>query len=71
MFGRQDFWVGVAVGFVAGVFGYKLYTENKESFNNLLPMPQQCTGDLQVEELMRQKERLEDLIAEQQSVSAK
>ncbi|GBF35248.1 hypothetical protein DCCM_4371 [Desulfocucumis palustris] len=35
-----------------------------------LPAPQEEPGDLRLEELMKQKERLEDLIAERQAVSA-
>lgn len=70
MFTKADFWIGVAVGLVAGVFGYRAYTENKDKLHGLLPAPQEEPGDLQLEELMKQKERLEDLIAERQAVSA-
>ncbi|MEW6697587.1 MAG: hypothetical protein ACOY35_04900 [Bacillota bacterium] len=68
MFTKVDFWVGLAVGVVAGAVGYKVYSENKGNFNNLLQYtPQVETGDVSVVELMKQKERLEDLIAEKQA----
>lgn len=70
MLTKTDFWVGVAAGLVAGMFGHKFLTENKDKLNTLL-LPQQATqetsSDLALEELMQQKERLEDLIAEKQS----
>ncbi|MEG6513689.1 hypothetical protein V6C32_17490 [Desulforamulus ruminis] len=70
MFARTDFWIGLGVGLVAGILGYKTYTENKEKFSNLVPAPKEEAGDIQLEELMKQKERLEDLIAEKQVAAA-
>lgn len=67
MFGRSDFWIGLAVGAVAGVFGYKMLSE-RAAMMQQLPSPQ-AAPDLN--ELMAQKERLEDLIAEQQAAAAK
>lgn len=69
MFARSDFWIGLVVGTLAGAFGYKMMSEH--SMQGLLPTmpmnaPQQGMGEISVDELMRQKERLEDLIAERQ-----
>ncbi|MDO7787561.1 hypothetical protein [Desulforamulus aquiferis] len=66
MFNKADFWIGLGVGLVTGVLGYKVITENKDKINTLLEAPRLEAGDIQLEELMRQKERLEDLIAEKQ-----
>ena len=44
MFQKTDFWLGLAVGAVAGIFGYRF-----------------------MQELQRQKEELEDLIAAQEA----
>lgn len=68
---KPDFWIGMAVGVVAGVVGYKAYTENKLNFNTMMqynpPQAKQESGEISLEELMAQKERLEDLIAEKQA----
>lgn len=66
MFTKADFWIGLGVGLVAGVLGYKTFSENRDKFNNLVQVPREDSGDIQLEELMKQKERLEDLIAEKQ-----
>lgn len=79
----RNIFIGLAAGIVAGVVGYKIYEQNKESIDsrlkNLGICPQdQCkdTGSCQessacnsitLEELEAQKERLEDLIAEQKA----
>ncbi|SDE41702.1 50S ribosomal protein L9 [Sporomusa acidovorans] len=56
------------VGTLAGAFGYKMMSE--QSMRGMLPsvsMPAvQGVGEIPLDELMRQKERLEDLIAERQ-----
>jgi hypothetical protein len=68
---RTDFFVGLAVGVVAGVFGYKMMVENGNTLCNLIPAPQNKPQDgPSLEELMQQKERLEDLIAEKQVANA-
>lgn len=68
MFARSDFWIGLVVGTLAGAFGYKMMSE--QSMRGMLPsvsMPAgQGVGEIPLDELMRQKERLEDLIAERQ-----
>jgi hypothetical protein len=70
LFTKTDFWIGLAVGLVAGVFGYRAYNENRDKIHHMLPTPQEEPGDLRLEELMKQKERLEDLIAEKQAAAA-
>ncbi|WP_371372906.1 hypothetical protein [Sporomusa aerivorans] len=69
MFTRSDFWIGLVVGTIAGAFGYKLLSEQQamRAMSPSMPMPAaQGVGEIPVDELMRQKERLEDLIAERQ-----
>lgn len=68
MFARSDFWIGLVVGTIAGAFGYKLMSEQSmRVMAPAAPMPAaQGAGEIPVDELMRQKERLEDLIAERQ-----
>jgi len=69
MFARSDFWIGLVVGTIAGAFGYKLMSE-QQSARAMAPAMQmpaaQCASEIPLEELMRQRERLEDLIAEHQ-----
>lgn len=62
MFSRTDFWIGLAVGVVAGAFGYKLAQSRNQQMQQALVQGQ---ADLSVDELVRQKEELEDLIAAQ------
>lgn len=66
MFSRTDFWIGLVVGTIAGAFGYKMMSE--QSARGIAPaMPVASgVGEPPLDELMRQKERLEDLIAERQ-----
>ncbi len=68
-------------GLVIGAVGYKFYNENKDTIKSKLKeagiVPscgdsgccggRNCSADLNLEELMAQKERLEDLIAELQA----
>ena len=79
----RNIFIGLAAGIVAGVVGYKLYEQNKESIDsrlkNLGICPQDQSKDtdscqessacssMTLEELEAQKERLEDLIAEQKA----
>lgn len=79
----RNIFIGLAAGIVAGVVGYKIYEQNKESIDsrlkNLGICPQDQSKDtgscqessacsfMTLEELEAQKERLEDLIAEQKA----
>ena len=65
MFSKSDFWIGLAVGAVAGVFGYKFMSERDQQMQAL----QQTApvNEIPMAELMRQKEELEDLIAAQEA----
>lgn len=65
MFQNTDFWIGMAVGAVAGIFGYRFMQEREQQ---LAAMQQAApVGELPLAELQRQKEELEDLIAAQQA----
>ncbi|MBS3983780.1 MAG: 50S ribosomal protein L9 [Dethiobacter sp.] len=71
MFVKNEFWLGLTVGVVSGVLGYRLYEQYGDQLKNLVlpacaPVIQAVTGGAQptLEELVAQKERLEDLIAE-------
>ncbi|MBR1729716.1 MAG: 50S ribosomal protein L9 [Selenomonadaceae bacterium] len=64
MFSKTDFWIGLAVGAVAGIFGYKFFKERDEQM-------ELATPEIPLEELQRQKEELEDLIAAQQAKAEK
>lgn len=63
----RDFWIGFVTGAVTGVVGYRLYEQNQGQLGRLVQSQPFGGGGHQpsVEELMAQKERLEDLIAEQ------
>lgn len=60
MFQKTDFWIGLAVGAVAGIFGYRFMQEREQQ-------PAAPAGEIPLAELQRQKEELEDLIAAQQA----
>ena len=62
MFQKTDFWIGLAVGAVAGIFGYRFMQEREQQMAQIAA-PQ--VGELSLAELQRQKEELEDLIAAQ------
>ena len=64
MFSKTDFWIGLGVGVVAGIFGYKFFKERDEQMEML------SAPEIPLEELQRQKEELEDLIAAQQARQA-
>ena len=61
MFSKTDFWIGLAVGAVAGIFGYRFMQERTQQLAAL----EAGSADLSLAELQRQKEELEDLIAAQ------
>lgn len=65
MFQKTDFWIGLGVGVIAGIFGYRFMQEREQQ----LAMMQQTapTAELPLAELQRQKEELEDLIAAQEA----
>lgn len=64
MFQKTDFWIGLAVGAVAGIFGYRFMQEREQQMASLQAAP---AGEISVAELQRQKEELEDLIAAQEA----
>ena len=65
MFARSDFWIGLAVGAVAGIFGYRFMQEREAQ---LAAMQQAApAAELPIAELQRQKEELEDMIAAQKA----
>lgn len=65
MFSKTDFWIGLAVGAVAGIFGYKFFKDREEQLSMI------ATPEIPLAELQRQKEELEDLIAAQQAKEQK
>ena len=69
MFQKTDFWLGLAVGAVAGIFGYRFMQEREAQ---LAAMQQAApAAELPIAELQRQKEELEDhLIAAQEAKKA-
>ena len=67
MFQNSNFWIGLGVGVVAGIFGYRFLQEREAQLNSLEYVAP--TTQLPLAELQRQKEELEDLIAAQQQQS--
>ena len=65
MFSRSDFWIGMAVGVVAGVFGYRYMQEREQQM--LALAGGESAGQVPLAELERQKEELEDMIAAQKA----
>ena len=65
MFQKTDFWIGLAVGAVAGIFGYRFMQEREQQMAAMQPAAP--AGEILLAELQRQKEELEDLIAAQQA----
>ncbi|MFC0524475.1 hypothetical protein ACFFGV_12945 [Pontibacillus salicampi] len=73
---NKDFLMGFVSGTVVGAVGYRLYEQNQGQLSQLIQNPgmsgmQSAQGlqtvpkqDLTIEDLVAQKERLEDLIAE-------
>ncbi|MGM9928917.1 MAG: hypothetical protein ACI35P_13300 [Bacillus sp. (in: firmicutes)] len=73
---NRDFLMGFLSGTVVGAVGYRLYEQNNGQLKNLIQQaPQfgmsQAQAEPSVEELVLQKEKLEDLIAEKQLVKSK
>lgn len=74
---NKDFLMGFVSGTVVGAVGYRLYEQNSGQLKQLIqqaPSPSEFGGfndahvaAPSVEELVAQKERLEDLIAEKQT----
>jgi hypothetical protein len=69
MFQKTDFWIGLAVGAVAGIFGYRFMQEREQQ---MAAMQQSMVpaGQVPLAELQRQKEELEDMIAAQEAAQA-
>ena len=65
MFQKTDFWIGLAVGAVAGIFGYRFMQEREQQMAAMQSAAP--AGEIPLAELQRQKEELEDLIAAQQA----
>ncbi|MGE8205667.1 hypothetical protein ACQKP0_14010 [Heyndrickxia sp. NPDC080065] len=69
---NRDFLMGFLSGTVVGAVGYRLYEQNSGQLKRLVQpgsaYPQQPQAGYQpsIEEIIAQKERLEDLIAEMQ-----
>ena len=64
MFQKTDFWIGLAAGAVAGIFGYRFMQEREQQLAQMQPAAP--TSELPLAELQRQKEEL-DLIAAQEA----
>ena len=65
MFSRSDFWIGLAVGAVVGVFGYRYMQEREQQMLALAGGAP--AGQVPLAELERQKEELEDMSAAQKA----
>ena len=61
MFQKTDFWIGLAVGAVAGIFGYRFMQEREQQMAAMQPAAP--AGEIPLAELQRQKEELEDLVS--------
>ncbi|MGR9047495.1 hypothetical protein ACQ4XT_02420 [Halobacillus faecis] len=73
---NKDFMMGFVSGTVVGAVGYRLYEQNQgqlsqliqnpaaQNLNPLAQAPSPNHNELSVEDLIAQKERLEDYIAE-------
>ena len=59
------FWIGLAVGAVAGIFGYRFMQEREQQL--AAAQSAQPTSELPLAELQRQREELDDMIAAQES----
>ncbi|KXB91891.1 hypothetical protein HMPREF3182_00625 [Megasphaera hutchinsoni] len=68
MFQNSDFWIGLGVGVIAGIFGYKLMSEREQQLMALQqPAGGAVAANVPLAELQRQKEELEDMIAAQEA----
>ncbi|USK34447.1 hypothetical protein LIT25_03470 [Bacillus sp. F19] len=73
---NRDFLMGFVSGTVFGAVGYRVYEQNNGQLKNLIQQAPQVTfspakAELTIEDLVTQKERLEDLIAEKQAVGSR
>ncbi len=67
MFTKTDFWIGLAVGVVAGAFGYKFIQGRTQQAAQ--PVVAEGQAEVSTAELERQKEELEDMIAAQKAAA--
>ena len=67
MFSKGDFWIGLAVGAVAGVFGYRFMQDREQQL--LALQPAVPAAQVPLAELQRQKEEREDMIAAQEAAA--
>lgn len=67
MFQNTNFWIGLGIGVVAGIFGYKLMQQRQQQLLALQQLAPAAAGTPSLEELQRQKEALEDMIAAQEA----
>ena len=67
MFQNTNFWIGLGIGVVAGIFGYKLMQQRQQQLLALQQPAPSAAGTPSLEELQRQKEALEDMIAAQEA----
>ncbi|MGD7008591.1 hypothetical protein [Metabacillus sp. 84] len=73
---NRDFLMGFISGTVVGAVGYRVYEQNNGQLRSLVQQAPQVSfspgkAELSIEDLVSQKERLEDLIAERQAVGAR
>ena len=71
MFTKTDFWIGLAVGVVAGAFGYKFIQSRAQQAQPAIAEGQADVSMAELVRQVRQKEELEDMIAAQQAQAAK
>ena len=67
MFQNTNFWIGLGIGVVAGIFGYKLMQQRQQQLLALQQPAPAAADTPSLEELQRQKEALEDMIAAQEA----
>ena len=67
MFQNTNFLIGLGIGVVAGIFGYKLMQQRQQQLLALQQPAPAAAGTPSLEELQRQKEALEDMIAAQEA----
>lgn len=72
---NKDFLFGFVSGTVVGAVGYRLYEQNSGQLQNLIQQAPELNfkpnkAEPSIEDLMSQKERLEDLIAEKQTTTS-
>ncbi|MCI1921894.1 MAG: hypothetical protein LKJ22_08215 [Liquorilactobacillus nagelii] len=67
----KDFFIGFVSGTIVGATGYKLYEDNASELKKFVKNPSiknssKSTAEPTLEELITQKENLEDMIAEKE-----